>query len=649
MIDLGLAAVRALHIGAAMLLFGELVFALAVAGTPWRRVVEAAPGRGGALDARVRRMSAWSLAASVLSGVLWLAIEAADMAGTSLARALDGHAIALVLDETAFGRVWLLRGAALAVVAGAALPRWRNRRSVRAIALAASAAYLGSLAFAGHASAAMQGAWRALHLASDAAHALAAGAWLGALPALAFCLRSAQPNAALAGLTQRFSTLGVASVATLTVSGVVNACILVGSFAALFGTDYGRMLVAKLAAFAALVAIAGVNRARLAPRLGGDDAVARRRLQRNVVVEIAGGVLIVGIVGALGAAIPAAHESPVWPFAYAVDPSRADLGGAGHATLAGCAAVASIALALIIAGVRRRIARLSIPGCVALALAAGVSTWVLAVPALPTTYAVSPVPYAVDSLARGAARFAQECASCHGPEGRGDGPAAAALRKKPANLAEHASHHPPGNLFWWIAHGIPDTPMPAFSPRLSDTQIWELVQFLVARSAADAARALGPRVARETRVAVPDFAYEPPGEAQQTLLAPGGPTLVVLYSLPQSSARVAEIAADHRLMHGALRIVAVPLPPAVPPRDEDALLRTVTSADVGRVYAMFAAVYAKPAAIHAELLIDGAGWLRARWIGLPKSGIDRDAAIAAALEALPPAPAAPAASHHHAN
>ena len=643
-------AIRALHIGSAMLLFGELLFALAVAGAAWRKAVEAAPERGGALDARLRRVSVWALAASAASGALWLAIEAAVMAGAPLVQALHRHAIALVLDETAFGHVWLLRGAALVVVAGAALPRWHVRRSARVIALAASGAYLASLAFAGHASAAMQGAWRVFHLTSDGAHALAAGAWLGALPALAWCLRSAQPNAALAGLAQRFSTLGVASVSVLTVTGIVNACILVGSFAALFGTPYGRMLVAKLAVFAVLVAIAGVNRTLLTPRLAGDDGVARRRLQRNVVLEIAGGVLILAIVGALGAAIPAAHESPIWPFAYAVDPSRAELTGAGHATLAGCAAIASIALALIIAGVQRRASRLSIAGSIALALSAGVSTWVLAVPALPTTYAVSPVPYAVDAVAQGAARFAQECAACHGAEGHGDGPAAATLPEKPANLAEHAMHHPQGNLFWWIAHGIPDSPMPAFSPRLSDTQIWELVQFLVARSAADAARSLGPRVAREAHVAVPDFTYEPPGEPQQTLLAPRTPALVVLYSLPQSSARLAELAADHRLAHGALRIIAMPLPPAMPPRDASALVATITSPDVASVYRMFAAESAKPPPIHAELLIDAAGMLRARWIGVPKTGTDQDAAIAAAITALPRAPAAaPAAEHHHGN
>ena len=36
---------------------------------------------------------------------------------------------------------------------------------------------------------------------------------------------------------------------------------------------------------------------------------------------------------------------------------------------------------------------------------------------------------------------AQICAACHGPEGKGNGPAAAALKKAPADLTELSSHN----------------------------------------------------------------------------------------------------------------------------------------------------------------------------------------------------------------
>ncbi len=121
------------------------------------------------------------------------------------------------------------------------------------------------------------------------------------------------------GVTRRFSVLGIISVCVLLVTGIVNACFLVGSFAALFGTPYGRMLIVKLAVFAAMLALAAHNRWHLTPQLAHGDATARRSLRRSATLEVIGGVAIVAIVGALGTMIPGAHQSPVWPFTFALD------------------------------------------------------------------------------------------------------------------------------------------------------------------------------------------------------------------------------------------------------------------------------------------------------------------------------------------
>ena len=67
--------------------------------------------------------------------------------------------------------------------------------------------------------------------------------------------------------TLRFSTLGVISVGTLLVTGIVNTWYLAGSIEALTGTYYGQLLLAKIALFFAMVAIAAVNRQWLTPRL----------------------------------------------------------------------------------------------------------------------------------------------------------------------------------------------------------------------------------------------------------------------------------------------------------------------------------------------------------------------------------------------
>lgn len=164
-----------------------------------------------------------------------------------------------------------------------------------------------------------------LHVGADAPHLLAAGAWLGALPGFAFAAsaasRSGSPAAfdAAVRATRRFSVLGIACVATLIATGTVNAWFLVGSRLALIGTSYGHWLIAKLALFAAMVAIAAYNRQRLSPRIGAGDGFALRQLARNARVELAVGVVIVAIVGHLGISVAAIHDHPVVPAFLAGD------------------------------------------------------------------------------------------------------------------------------------------------------------------------------------------------------------------------------------------------------------------------------------------------------------------------------------------
>lgn len=73
----------------------------------------------------------------------------------------------------------------------------------------------------------------------------------------------------------------------------------------------------------------------------------------------------------------------------------------------------------------------------------------------------------------GAEDFAIFCAGCHGAGGRGDGPAAAGLAKKPADLTRLSAANGgafPGTRVMakiWGYTGQPDgSPMPAFAPLL---------------------------------------------------------------------------------------------------------------------------------------------------------------------------------------
>jgi len=89
----------------------------------------------------------------------------------------------------------------------------------------------------------------------------------------------------------------------------------------------------------------------------------------------------------------------------------------------------------------------------------------------------------------GKAVYDEHCAVCHGPEGKGDGPGAAALPIKPPPFtdARLMSPLPDDFLFQVIGEGSAAVglapQMPAFGRRLTERQIWDLVGYV--RSMAD--------------------------------------------------------------------------------------------------------------------------------------------------------------------
>jgi len=73
--------------------------------------------------------------------------------------------------------------------------------------------------------------------------------------------------------------------------------------------------------------------------------------------------------------------------------------------------------------------------------------------------------------------YITNCGPCHGNNGKGDGIAAAALNPKPANHTSAAvQKETDGSLYWKMTEG--HTPMPAYKQMLTDTQRWELVNYI---------------------------------------------------------------------------------------------------------------------------------------------------------------------------
>ena len=89
----------------------------------------------------------------------------------------------------------------------------------------------------------------------------------------------------------------------------------------------------------------------------------------------------------------------------------------------------------------------------------------------------NPVPANANTIALGQKLYVGNCMTCHGPSGKGDGPGAAALEKKPADLtARVKSGATDGELFWKISEGR--SPMISWKGSLSETQRWELVNYI---------------------------------------------------------------------------------------------------------------------------------------------------------------------------
>ncbi|HET7040144.1 MAG TPA: cytochrome c, partial [Gemmatimonadales bacterium] len=92
---------------------------------------------------------------------------------------------------------------------------------------------------------------------------------------------------------------------------------------------------------------------------------------------------------------------------------------------------------------------------------------------------LDPLPGGPPSLARGERLYRSTCASCHGPAGAGDGPAAAALDPRPADLtdARALSGSSPLDFFRKITVGVSGTAMAGYESRLTLEERWALAAY----------------------------------------------------------------------------------------------------------------------------------------------------------------------------
>jgi putative copper export protein/mono/diheme cytochrome c family protein len=487
-------------------------------------------------------------------------------------------------------------------------------------------------------------------IAMSVVHRIALGLWFGGLPALILLIGlgpvSGDTGRLAVLILARFSTIAVASVSALLVSGIILTYFIVGNFASIIGTVYGYWLVAKLLALGGVLYIAYGLRHHLLPRLESDaNEAGLADYAKRVKVETGLAVLILVFASIMGNSAPPEHEDIYWPLPFRFS-LRAAWGEPWVPTLViggTLLLIAGVTLAVLAWRGSRRPVNLEPKYGLALGTFTAIAGAALVFPAIsvrayPDSYLTPDVDFAVESIAHGLNKYEDNCAACHGVGGRGDGPAGKGLPVPPADLtAPHTALHTAGDMYWWVTHGIPESGMPGFADSLTPEDRWDVINFLQDFTLGYQARIITPRIVpNQPWLGPPDLSVT--NEQGETLrirdyrrdLA----LLVVLAFGPADKARVEQlIAARDRLAKYKTKIVLIaPGPEGEPLRelasgkilivdtDADAaaaafglLSRTLTNARTESV---------RVPKLSAEFLIDRSGYLRARWLPSEDTGAD---------------------------
>lgn len=625
--SIGIPLARGLHLAATLLVFGTLLFTALIAPSAL-----AFGGReAAAAERQLGRLALGGLLAATLAGLAWLALEAGRMAdAASLGDALG--AAPTVLFHTRFGAALQIRLVLLGITALAVtLGRGAGARWIAAV-LAGGA--LLPQAWMGHPAAADS----SLLLVASVLHVLAAGAWLGALPAL-FLLVRKTPGTGAAVAAEQFSRLGLPSVLILAGTAWIQSVQLIGDEGALAGTDYGRLAVGKLAVFALLLMLAAINRFRLTPALRGDRSERTgRHMLASIGAETALGLGVVLAASVLATLTPGAHEQAVWPFP--LRPNKALLADKDVRN-----AFIEAALLLVIAvGLVGRAALFRRWRWPVLAAAVGLVYYAnrvvddapfldpMLIEAHPTSYYHSPTGVTATSIAQGAQLFAANCAACHGADGRGDGPLASHLPVRPANLTqEHVWGHSDGEMFWWLTSGIATRRygqvMPAFGHALSDDDRWALIDFIHAH------------LAGATLATTRPWRLPVPAPAIQAVC--GDTSSVVLEELRGKFVRVVAT------RPGAALAEKSDLPTIELARQQAEGPGCIASGEEAwTAYAIIAGVTPEQLA-GTQFLIDPSGWLRMVLAPQASAEWSTPEGLATAVAAIAAHPLVAAAQHHH--
>ncbi|WP_223518614.1 copper homeostasis membrane protein CopD [Pseudomonas sp. GL-B-19] len=215
-------------------------------------------GSAAHLDRRLALTARWLAAVALLSGVAWLLLITASMAGAWEA-AFDPSTLRLVLSNTFFGQVWRWHLLLNALLVALLMSPWRAHKPLR---IGLASLLLMTLAPVGH-GAMLDGLNGQLLMLNQVVHLTCVGAWLGGLMLLVMILRQSAEQP-IKAILQRFSGVGYALVAGLLITGMINVRVLTGVFwpTPLF-SGFALILLIKVALIAAMLGLALFNRLRI--------------------------------------------------------------------------------------------------------------------------------------------------------------------------------------------------------------------------------------------------------------------------------------------------------------------------------------------------------------------------------------------------